>query len=222
MKITAFLSVLVLAVFAAGTAAAQDKPDALKLYRLGRDLEAQGRAEDAAARYASAVQVCLDEINQNAANMDSYAVLTWTLLRQKKYADCIDWCVKAQKFNANDYRVLESLGEAYFYTAAYKESLKAMERYVEAAPGGERASTAYFFMGEIFRIQKRPAHADIAYTTAVKLEPSIALWWYRLGMAREAAGEPAAAVPAYERAIALNPGYKEAAEALARAKRAAA
>ncbi len=198
---------------------AQDKPDALKTYRLGRDLEAQGRAADAMVRYDEAVAICQQEIAQNATNMDSYTVLVWSLLRQKKYQDVIEWGQKGLKINANDFRVIETLGEAYFFLSNFKESLKALERYVDGAPQGERVSVAYFFMGEIYRIQKQHHHADIAYTTAVKLEPSLPLWWFRLGSVREAAGDYAAAVAAYERAVALNPSYKDAAEALDRAKK---
>ncbi len=198
---------------------AQDKPDALKTYRLGRDLEAQGRTAEAMVRYDEAVAVCQQEIAQNATNMDSYTVLVWALLRQKKYQDVIEWGQKGLKINANDFRVVETLGEAYFFLTNYKESLKSMARYVDGAPQGERVSVAYFFMGEIYRIQKQNRHADIAYTTAVKLEPSLPLWWFRLGTVREAAGEYAAAVAAYERALALNPSYKDAAEALDRAKK---
>jgi tetratricopeptide (TPR) repeat protein len=201
---------------------AQDKPDALKTYRQGRDFEAQGRTADANERYDAAEQICKDEIGRNSANMDSYAVLTWSFIRQKKYRDTIEWGLKGLKVNQSDYRVIESLGEAYFYTDDYKESLRYMQKYVDSAPQGERVSVAYFFMGEIFRIQKKPKHADIAYTTAVKMEPSIALWWYRLGMAREQAAEYASAAAAYEKAVALNASYKEAVEALDRVKKKAA
>jgi tetratricopeptide (TPR) repeat protein len=198
---------------------AQDKPDALRTYRLGRDLEAQGRQADAMARYDEAVTICETEISQNATNMDSYTVLVWSLLRQKKYREVVEWGQKGLKINANDFRVVETMGEAYFFLTNYKEALKAMSRYVDGAPQGERVSVAYFFMGEIYRIQKQNRHADIAYTTAVKLEPSMPLWWFRLGSVREASGEYAAAVTAYERAVALSPSYKEAVEALDRAKK---
>ncbi|GAB1484573.1 tetratricopeptide repeat protein [Treponema sp.] len=198
---------------------AQDKPDALKTYRLGRDMEAQGRSADANIRYDEAVAICKEEISQNATNMDSYTVLAWSLLRQKKYRDAVDWGQKGLKINANDYRVIEALGEAYFYLDDYKESMKAMQKYVDGAPQGERVSVAYFFMGEIFRIQKQSQHADIAYTTAVKLEPSMSLWWYRLGMVRDSLGDAPNAVKAYEQAVRYNPNYRDASEALERAKK---
>jgi len=198
---------------------AQDKPDALKTYRLGRDLEAMGRTADAGARYDEAVRVCREEITQNATNMDSYTVLTWALLRQKKYTEVIDWGQRGLKINPNDYRVIETLGEAYFFLDNYRESLRYMQKYVDAAPQGERVSVAYFFIGEIYRLQQRFQHADIAYTTAVKLEPGMSLWWYRLATVRESAGENPGAVQAYEQALRLNPSYKEAQQGLERAKK---
>ncbi|MFA6505050.1 MAG: tetratricopeptide repeat protein [Treponemataceae bacterium] len=198
---------------------AQDKPDALKTYRQGRDFEAQGRTADANDRYETAIKICKDEITQNVANMDSYAVLTWTYIRQRKYQDTIEWGLKGLKVNQSDYRVTESLGEAYFYIEDYKESLRYMQKYVDSAPQGERVSVAYFFMGEIYRIQRKFKHADIAYTTAVKMEPSLALWWYRLGTAREQTAEYASATSAFEKAVSLNPSYKDASEALERVKK---
>jgi tetratricopeptide (TPR) repeat protein len=108
------------------------------------------------------------------------------------------------------------MGEAYFYLDDYDSSLRSLQRYANALPRGSRASTAYFFIGEIYRLQGKFFKADMAYTTAVSQEPSIALWWYRLGLAREAASDYAAAIEAFQRALAINPGYSEAAGALSR------
>jgi tetratricopeptide (TPR) repeat protein len=202
--------------------AAQQAPDisrydALQNYRTGRDLESRNRMEEAERYYAEAIRICGEEIARNAANMDSYAVLTWALQRQKKYSEVISWGELALKI-ASDMRITETMGEAYFYLDNYPESLRFMQRYVNTLPQGDRASVAYFFIGEIYRLSGKWRHADVAYTTAVRLEPGAALWWYRLGSVRESAGENVSAVEAYERALALNPNYREANEALARMK----
>jgi len=218
MNIRSFL-LATLMVLLTLPAFAQEKPDALKTYRLGRDLEAMGRMADAGVRYDEAVRICKEEISQNATNMDSYTVLTWALLRQKKYTEVVDWGLRGLKINASDYRVIETLGEAYFYLDNFKESLRYMQKYADAAPQGERVSVAYFFIGEIYRLQQRFRHADIAYTTAVKLEPAMSLWWYRLATVRESAGENPGAVQAYEQALRLNPNYKEALQGLERARK---
>jgi tetratricopeptide (TPR) repeat protein len=196
------------------------RPDALRSYRIGRDLESRDRMDEANQYYNEAVRICMEEISQNSANMDSYTVLTWTLQRQRKYAEVITWGERGLRINANDYRIVETMGEAYFYLDRYDDSLRSMQRYVNSVPQGERTSVAYFFIGEIFRYQKKYHRADIAYTTAVRLEPNSALWWYRLGSVRESAGELSPAIEAYQRALRLNPNYREATEGLTRSQRA--
>ena len=94
-----------------------------------------------------------------------------------------------------------------------------MQRYANSVPRGERTSVAYFFIGEIHRLRRQFRHADIAYTAAVQLEPSVALWWYRLGLVREAAGDSSQAASAFERALRINPDYGEARDGLARSRR---
>ncbi len=195
----------------------QDKPDALKSYRQGRNLEAVGRMEDAQAAYEEAIGICQQDLEVNAKNMDAYTIYSWSLLRIGKYRETVDLCQEALKIT-NDYRIVETMAEGYFYLGNYKESLRHMERYVDAAPRGERISTAYFFIGEIYRITKQFNRADIAYTAAVHLEPAIALWWFRLGSVREQAGDKPAASDAYRRALNLRPDYKEANEGLKRVR----
>jgi len=194
-------------------------PNALQNYRIGRDMEAKSRFEEANVHYNEAIRLCLDELSHNGSNMDSYTVLTWSLLRQRRYSEVISWGDRALKINSGDYRIIETMGEAYFYLNDYEHSLIMMQRYAASMPRGDRASTAFFFMGEIYRNQRKYLHADIAYTTAVTLEGSIFLWWYRLGTVREAAGEYASAIIAYEKVLSLNPNFREASEALERTKR---
>lgn len=214
----AFRAVAVaLTLLAAAHLAAQDKPDALKLYRNGRDLEAVGRAEDARAAYAQAIEVCKLDLADNPKNMDAYAIYGWSLIRLGKYQDAVTVCAEALKLSA-DVRIVETMAEGYFYLSNYKESLKYMERYIDSAPRGERISTAYFFVGEIYRITQRPNRADIAYSAAVHLEPAISLWWFRLGSVRESVGDKKGATDAYQRALKLRPDYKEANEGLSRVR----
>jgi tetratricopeptide (TPR) repeat protein len=195
----------------------QPKPDALASYRAGREFENQGRTEDANAKYAEAVKICTDEISAKTATMDTYAVLTWTLQRQKKYSEVISRGQEALK-NGTDYRIIETMGEAYFYLGNFPSSLKNMQTYSNQLPQGDRASVAYFFMGEIYRFQKKFHYADIAYTTALQLSPDVSLWWFRLGSVRESIGSKQYAIDAYEKAIKLDPAYKQAKDALARVR----
>ena len=190
--------------------------DALVLYRNGRNMEQAGLMDNANSYYSQSVSVCKNELLLNDKNIESYVVMCWALFRLKRYDEVVANSVKALKINPNEYRIIENLGETYFYLDRYSESLRNLERYVDALPNGDRAATAYFFMGEIYRIEGKNHHADIAYSHAVKKEPSIALWWYRLGIAREKAGNPEKAKEAYKKALALRPSFHEAEQALNR------
>ncbi|MDR2783506.1 MAG: tetratricopeptide repeat protein [Treponema sp.] len=196
------------------------KPDALQQYRTGRELEAQNRLPEANRYYNEAVRICMSEIDQKIATADSYTVFTWALQRLKNYRDVISWGERGLALYPNDYRLNEIMGEAYFYLDDYEKSLASMQRFVNNAPrNNDRFSTAYFFIGEIYRIEEKYQRADIAYSVAVRLEPNIALWWYRLGLAREAFREYAPAQEAYRQALHINPSYTEATEAIARIRR---
>ena len=211
------IAALILALIASLSLAAQDKPDALKLYRNGRDLEAVGRAQDAQAAYNQAIEVCKQDLLENPKNMDAYTIYSWSQMRLGKYKDAVVTATEALKINT-DYRIVETLAESYFYLGSHKEALKNMEKYIDAAPKGERISTAYFFVGEIYRLGKQYNKADIAYSAAVHLEPAISLWWYRLGTVRETVGDKKGASDAYQRAIKLRPDYKDASEGLNRVR----
>ena len=191
---------------------------AMQSYRTGRDLESRSRMSEAENYYSEAVRICNNEISRNTANRDTYTALAWTLQRQRNYADVISWGERGLRIYADEYRIVEIMGEAYFYLNDFDLSLRFMQRYINAEPQGERTSVAYFFIGEIYRYRSRFRHADIAYSAAVRLEPNVALWWYRLGSVREAVGDYSQAVDAYGRAIRINTYYPEATEGYARSR----
>ncbi|GHV38658.1 hypothetical protein AGMMS49546_09440 [Spirochaetia bacterium] len=195
-----------------------DRPTVIQHYRAGRNLESNGRMAEADAYYNETVRMCQDEVSRNIANRDTYAAITWALQRQRKYRDVISWGDRGLRLYTDEYRVIETLGEAWFYLDDYNRSLNYMQRYTNALPQGERVAVAYFFIGEIFRLRQQYRHADIAYTTAVRLDPNAALWWYRLATVRESAGEYTPAIEAYQRALRLDPGYSEAGAGLTRAQ----
>jgi len=190
--------------------------NAMQNYRRGRDFEAQNRTNEANAYYNEAIRICLDEVSRNAANRDTYTVITWTLQRQRKYSDVVTWGERGLRIYSDEYRIVETMGEAFFYMGNYERSLFYMQRYTNALPEGERASVAFFFIGEIYRLAQKFHHADIAYTTALRIEPGIALWWYRLATVREQIGDRRPAIDAYQQSLRLNPNYSEARDGLAR------
>ena len=185
------------------------QPDALAQYRRGRDLEAQNRMQEANSYYNEAIRICQDEIAFDGGTRDSYTVLTWALRRQMRNNEVISYGERALRAFGDDYRIIETMGEAYFYMDDYTNSIRYMQRYVSSLPQGDRASVAYFFLGEIFRLQSKFHLADIAYTTAVRLESGTALWWYRLGTVREELGDFTQAAEAYQRTLSLEPGFRD-------------
>ena len=185
-------------------------------YRRGRELEDQNRMNDANIHYNEAVRQCLEEVSGSTASRTTYTVLTWTLQRQKKYNEVITWGERGLRVFSDEYRLVEIMGEAFFYLADYPRSLSYMQRYTNALPQGDRVSVAYFFSGEIYRLTQKYRHADIAYTTALRFEPNLALWWYRLGSVREEIGEKSSAIDAYQQALRINPNYNEAKNGIAR------
>lgn len=186
-------------------AVAQDKPDALLLYTNGK--------------YAEAIAVCEQELKENPANLDSYTVLCWSLVKNKQYAEAEQRANAGRAVSAYDHRLVEILAEAKFYLGKNTEALALFEEYISLVPtSGTRISSAYYFMGEIYIRQGKYQHADIALTTAVRLEPLLDYWWTRLGYTREMAGNYRSAVAAYDKALALNAGQTDASRGRERAR----
>ena len=210
------LSILLIICLSLSCLVFAQKPDALQLYRDGRNFDAAGQTAQARAAFQQSVDICKQELQQNSRNIESYVVLGWSLLRLENYQEAIKISQDALKISPKEYRIIETLGEAYFYIDNYSESLKMFEQYVNGLPNGERCATAYFFVGEIYRLTQKYEHADIAYCMALKKEPSVSLWWYRLGRSREDGGNKVGAKQAYEQALKIRPNYPDASSGLKR------
>jgi tetratricopeptide (TPR) repeat protein len=207
-------------LFALFPAFGQEEPvSALGVYQRARSFEVQGRRQDAINNYNEAIRLSMAEIDANPQNMDAYTAITGALRRVNRYQEAVDWGLRALAVNGQEYRVIENMGESYFYLNNYPRCLQFMQTYVNALPRGERASVAYFFIGEIYRVQRKYRHADIAYTTALHVEPNANyIWYFRLGQVKEYLGEKNGAASAYEQALRLNPQDSQSAEGLARTR----
>jgi len=183
---------------------AQTRRDALLEYRQGN--------------YAAAVEICTAEIAEAPTNMDSYAVLCWSLVALGKHDEAANFAVQARSINRYDPRIVEVLGEARFHQGRNEEALKLFQEYVTLAPEGGRIDVAYYFMGEIYVRLGRYRHADIALSTAVRHAPGNAKWWTRLGYAREKANDVRYAVGAYEKALGIDPQSVDAQRGLERTR----
>lgn len=186
---------------------AQEKQDALKLFHDGK--------------YKDAIEITLEEIktlpdSSLRSKMDSYTVLLWSLIEEKRYEDVVSYGTEARKLSPYDSRITEALGEAYYYKGDGGNALEFFELYTVQAPLGDRIAKVYNFMGEIYITQAKYNHADIAFSTALYHAPSVTRWWYRLGYSRELAADFKGAETAYTKALELNPSFTEATRALNR------
>lgn len=191
-----------LLLFVSIAAFAQNKPDALAMYHAGQ--------------YDQAVQTCLSEIQQMPKNLDSYSVLGWSLLKLGRYQDAVNYELVALDISRYDPRIVEILGEAYYFLGDSTNALKYLEEYTVLAPNGDRIDDVYYFMGETYIRLGEFNRADIAISTAVYYSPNVAQWWTRLGYAREMARNYQLALDAYSHALTLNPASIDAATGKAR------
>ncbi len=178
-----------------GSAAAQARPDALKLYLDGK--------------YDEARRACLDELALANDNMEAYVVISWSLLALERWADAENYALKGYDLR-RDARLTEALGEAAFHLGRNEAALRNFQNYVSAVPEGGRVGLAYYYMGEVYLRLSRYGHADISFSTALQYSPGNARWWTRLGWAREKASDPSNALAAYEQALSLEPRLQDA------------
>ncbi len=191
-----FLCILLLFTVPGLILSAQERPDALRLYNSGE--------------YEQAVEVCLQELEDMPQNMDSYAVLCWSLVRLGRYDEALDYAQEGMQISRYDPRMVEIVGEVHFYEGRNLQALEWFEEYTVLSPTGARIDTVYYLMGEIFIRLGEFHHADIAITTALYHTSTVAQWWSRLGYARERAEDYPYAIEAYNEALRLKPGFQDA------------
>ena len=147
---------------------AQEKKDALKAYKN--------------RNYNQAIEICEEEISQNAENINSYIVLCWALIANKQYSQAEIWAEKARKISPYNQYIVESLAESKYYQGKNDDALSLFQEYISLVQfNGSRIGDVYYFMGEIFIRKGSFQHADIAFSQAVRNEPVNDLWWTRLG-----------------------------------------
>jgi len=190
------VALVVLAVLSCLPALAQEKPDALELYKAGKYLEA--------------VKVCQEELAESPKNIDSYVVLGWSQLKLRRWAEALQTAETADAISPHDARLVQIVGESLYYLGRIEEALAKLEEYVRLRPAGDRIARVYWLMGECFISLKEYQNADIAISTALYHEQNNAGWWARLGYARELANDLKFARDAFDRALQLDPNLIDA------------
>lgn len=194
MRRFAFFCLFVLAVPVAFSQ--EQRPDALALYRT--------------KKYAEAAEVCRAEITENDRNLDSYVVLCWSLLAQEKYDEAENWAEKGRQLSKYDPRLLEALGESFYFRGMNADALKFFQDYIAYAVNGSAIGDVYYFMGEIYVRQGKYNHADIAFSYALQHKPRNAAWMCRMGYAREMAKDYKYSLEAYRSALEIDASFTDA------------
>ncbi len=180
---------------------------------------------DEAVKLASQASVILVQ-RKSVGLIDNYLTHVRALVRLSRYDEAIEIALKAHNQAPYDYRIIHALGESYFLSGDGMAALPYLQQYVAVQPTGDFVGQVYYYMGEIYLLQGRYQHADIAFSTSVYHSPQSYRWWYRLGYAREQAAESSRttneriylyilARTAYERVLVLSPSHIDARESLA-------
>ncbi|MCL1993848.1 MAG: tetratricopeptide repeat protein [Spirochaetes bacterium] len=209
-----FFAVYLLFGFAAYAQSPQSL-SAMQNWQVGRNIEGRDGLDAANPFYDEAIRLCQLEIDNNVATRDTYTIITWALRRQNRHSEVIALGQRGLASFPDEFRIMQTMGESWFFLGNFNNSLHYMQMYTHALPLGERSSVAFFFVGEIHRLTQRFHHADIAYTAAVALAPNLPLWWYRLATVRAAVGDMDEAIAAFEQVLRLNPNHQSAIQRLA-------
>jgi tetratricopeptide (TPR) repeat protein len=170
--------------------AAQERPDALLLYRQGN--------------FSRAAEVCREELQGMPRNMNSFVVLGWSLLKMGRSQEALTYGNRALQISRYDNRIIQIVGEAHYNLGNNTEALKYLEEYATISPTGDLIGEIYYLMGEIFIRLGEWNNADIAFSAAVYHNPNVASRWVRLGYAREQARDYRYSLEAYNKALQLN------------------
>jgi tetratricopeptide (TPR) repeat protein len=174
----------------------QEFEDALELYRSGN--------------YQRAVEVTLRELELTPRNMDSYAVLGWSLLALNRSEEALEYGLQGLEISQFDPRVIQIVGDAHYRLGNNLEAVEYLQQYIAINPSGSVADYVYYLLGETFIRLGEYNNADIAISAACFITPRYPEWWTRLGFAREQAGDLEYALEAYNEALERNPNFAQA------------
>ena len=185
------------AIFAQGSSASLSGQELLKLH-------AAGKFEEARSKALLRIQDVKDDI-------DAFVSLSWSLVALRRYSEAETWARRGFAIKA-DPRLAQAIGEASYYLGKNENALEMLQEYIASYPEGLRAGLSYYLCGELYIRLAKYMHADIAFSAALRYNPSNPIWWTRMGWARENAKRYLQALSAYEHALAINPNFADAVE----------
>nr|WP_199911323.1 tetratricopeptide repeat protein [Candidatus Borreliella tachyglossi] len=175
---------------------AQEKEDSLLLYREGRFQEAINNTQD--------------EIKQNPNNLDARTIFVWSLIAIGDYKRAEIEAIKGLEIKKYDIRIVQALGEAYFFQGQYKNALKYFQEYIGLDSNGARIAKVYNLIADSFYRLERYNEADFAYENALRFLPNNQNLLLKLAKARINAKNKVLAKESLTRFLILDPNHSEA------------
>ncbi|UPA13369.1 tetratricopeptide repeat protein [Borrelia turicatae] len=175
---------------------AQGKEDSLLLYRQGK--------------FQEAILNTQNEIKYNPNNLDARVILIWSLIATGEYKRAELESIKGLEINKHDVRIIQALGEAYFFQGQYKNALKHFQKYIGLEPNGARIAKVYILTADSFYKLERYNEADFAYENALRFLPNNQNILLKLAKARFNAKNTILAKGILTKLLTLNPNHLEA------------
>ncbi|AHH03529.1 Tetratricopeptide repeat family protein [Borrelia nietonii YOR] len=175
---------------------AQEKEDSLLLYRQGK--------------FQEAIINTQNEIKHKTNNLDARVILIWSLIAIGEYKRAELESIKGLEINKNDSRIIQALGEAYFFQGQYKNALKHFQKYISLDSNGARIAKVYILTADSFYKLERYNEADFAYENALRFLPNNQNLLLKLAKARLNAKNKILAKETLTKLLTLNPNHLEA------------
>lgn len=181
-------------------------------FNYGNALRETGHPEEALAEYKEALRI--QPIFPKALN--NLGTILWNAGKQ---AEARPYFAEAARQDPTYVDAIDNLGMAAFNTQQYLEAGRQFETALRIAPNHERVrnnlAKNYNFMGAAAINEGRLAEARGFFEKSIQLNPRDPTAFNNLGVTISRMGDPAAALPYFEQAVALQPDYESAKETAA-------
>ncbi|WNZ73669.1 tetratricopeptide repeat protein [Borreliella garinii] len=179
-----------------GQSQLKEKEDSLLLYREGK--------------FKEAISNTLEEIRLNPNNLDARTILIWSLIAIGEYKRAEKEAVVGLGIKKYDIRIIQALGEAYFFQKNYENALKYFQEYISLDSKGARIIKVYNLIADSFYELKRYNEADFAYEHALRFAPNNQNLLIKLARSRINANNKILAEEALIKLLTISPNNLEA------------
>lgn len=167
--------------------------------------------------WTKTITECEKRLKKFPEDKTAKVLLGRALVKNKQYREAENRMNAFLQNAKHDLDFTEILAEAEFYLGKNGNSLSHFEEYAAySSESAARYGASYYYMGEIYIRLSMYQHADMAFSTAVYIEPLLHRWWARLGYAREMAKNYTGALEAYSEAVRLDGTFEAALKGLER------